>query len=580
MPISLPVQPTVPPRASVASGADIVLRALEAEETEICFGMPGGAILPIYDAIARGTTMRHVLVRHEQGAGHMAEGYARASGRPGVVLATSGPGATNLVTPIADAKMDSIPLVCITGQVRTEVIGTDAFQECDIVDVVRPLVKGAWQVREVSKLAEIVHTAFALACGGRPGPVLIDIPRDIQEASVPAASEPLSAPTRSSPITAEPEQIRRAAAMIEGAERPVLYVGGGAQGCAEAVRLLAERVGIPVVTTLMGKGAFPESHPLFAGWPGMHGTKAANRALHRADLILAAGVRFDDRVTGRVDAFAPDAQIIHIDIDPREHGKIRRPDLAVHADLRGALAGLAAAVAVPPAGRVAWRERIAGWERRHPLGHPTPMPGSALKPQEVLTRIDELVAGHEDVVWTTGVGQHQMWAMQYTRVDRPRSFVTSGGLGTMGFGLPAALGAQLARPGATTVCIDGDGSFQMTLQELATAVAERLPVVVVILNNARLGMVEQWQTMFYEQRRSACDLRAGIPSFSVIASGYGALGLEVATEEELEAAFATALAAEGPAVLDVHVDATESCFPMILPGGAAAEQVEWHEWVS
>ena len=580
MPISLPAQPTVPPRASIASGADIVLRAIEAEGTEICFGMPGGAILPIYDAIARGTTMRHVLVRHEQGAGHMAEGYARASGRPGVVLATSGPGATNLVTPIADAKMDSIPLVCITGQVRTDVIGTDAFQECNIVAVVRPLVKGAWQVREVGKLAEIIHAAFALARSARPGPVLIDVPRDVQEASVPATSEPLAAPAPPGPVTAGPDELRRAAAMIDGAERPVLYVGGGAQGCAEAVRALAERAGIPVVTTLMGKGAFPESHPLFAGWPGMHGTKAANRALHRADLILAAGVRFDDRVTGRIDAFAPDARVVHVDIDPREHGKIRRADLAVHADLGGALAGVAAAVAVAPDARAAWRERIARWERRYPLGHPTRMPGGALKPQEVIARIDELVAGHEDVVWTTGVGQHQMWAMQYARVDRPRSFVTSGGLGTMGFGLPAALGAQLARPGATTVCIDGDGSFQMTLQELATAVAERLPVVIVILNNGRLGMVDQWQTMFYQERRSASDLRPGMPSFSVIARGYGALGLEVTTDKELEAAFATALTADGPAVLDVHVDATESCFPMILPGGAAAEQVEWHDWVS
>jgi acetolactate synthase-1/2/3 large subunit len=565
--------------AVAANGADIVLRVLEAEAAEICFGMPGGAILPIYDAIARGTTVRHVLVRHEQGAGHMAEGYARATGRPGVVFATSGPGATNLVTPIADAKLDSIPLVCVTGQVRTDVIGTDAFQECNIVGVVQPLVKGAWQVRDVAELAETLHAAFALACSGRHGPVLVDIPRDVQEAPAVEAYEPPVA-VRAAQPRAPADELRRAAAMIDGSQRPVLYVGGGAQGCAHAVRALAERAGVPVVTTLMGKGAFPESHRLFVGWPGMHGTKAANRALHVADLILAAGVRFDDRVTGRVDAFAPSARVIHIDIDSREHGKIRRPDLALHSDLGEALVDLIALVAPAPIGRDAWRERITGWERRHPLGHAAGVPGGRLKPQLVVARIADLVAGREDVVWTTGVGQHQMWAMQYARVDRPRTFITSGGLGTMGYGLPAALGAQLARPGATTVCIDGDGSFQMTLQELATAVAEQLPIIVVILNNGRLGMVDQWQTMFYEQRRSASDLRVGAPSFSAIARAYGATGLDVATENELDAAVATALAAVRPVVLDVAVDRDESCFPMILPGGAAADQVEWHEWAT
>lgn len=559
-----------------AIGADIVLRTLEHEGVEVCFGMPGGAILPIYDAIARGTTLRHVLVRHEQAAGHMAQGYARASGRVSAAFATSGPGATNLVTPIADARMDSTPLVCITGQVRSTLIGTDAFQECDIVSVVTPLVKGAWRVTEVGEIASTIRRAVRLARSGRPGPVLVDIPRDVQEDSVLAAFPVVSPSSNAghSPIAIESDLVR-AEALIRAARRPILYVGGGAQGCAVDVRRLAERCCIPVVTTLMGKGAFPESHPLFVGWPGMHGTVAANRALNDSDLIIAAGARFDDRVTGRLDAFASDALVIHIDIDRRELGKIRRPDVAIHAELGSTLARLTAMMAdhCPTTALGSWREKLAVVDRRHPLGY-GPL-ASSLKPQAVVQRLAELARDIEDVVWTTGVGQHQMWAMQYIPVDAPRSFVTSGGLGTMGYGLPAAIGVRAARPEATVVCIDGDGSFQMTLQELATAVAADLPVVVVILNNGQLGMVHQWQSMFFEDRLSASDLRTGMPRFADIARGFGCDAWEVATWSGLDAAFTEACASGRPAVLDVLVDPNEDCFPMILPGGAAVDQVTW-----
>ncbi|HEY4095861.1 MAG TPA: biosynthetic-type acetolactate synthase large subunit, partial [Baekduia sp.] len=542
---------------------------------ELCFGMPGGAILPIYDAIARGTTIRHVLVRHEQGAGHMAQGYARASGRPGVVLATSGPGATNLVTPIADAQMDSTPLVCITGQVRTSLIGTNAFQECDITAVVRPLVKRCWLVRDVAELPGVLRAAYALAAAGRPGPVLVDIPRDVQEAAFAGGDrmddeEVLAVPA----LVPDGGALDAAVAAIAAASRPVLYAGGGAQGAAAQLLACAERHGLPVVTTLMGKGAFPESHPLWVGWPGMHGTKTANWALHHADLIIAAGARFDDRVTGRLDAFAPGAKVVHIDIDRREHGKIRHADVAIHGDLGPVLATLAAAPATPPP--TAWREQLAAWQARFPLGHAPATDDGALKPQQVLQRVAAAV-GDRDVVWTTGVGQHQMWAMQYLPTDHPRSFVTSGGHGTMGFGLPAAIGARAARPGATVVCVDGDGSFQMTLQELATAVAEELPVVVIILNNGQLGMVHQWQTMFYAERLSHVDLRAAMPDFAALARGFGALGFTVDDATQLDGALDEALAARRPAVLDVRTDPGEGCFPMILPGGAAHEQVEWNE---
>lgn len=579
---TLPVNPDPPqplPRP-VLLGADVVLRVLEAHGIEMVFGMPGGAVLPLYDAIARGTSLTHVLVRHEQGAGHMAQGYARASGRPGVAIATSGPGATNLVTPIADARMDSTPLVCITGQVSRAVIGTMAFQECDIVSVVTPLVKQAWQVHDVDELAEILSGAIALATEGRPGPVLVDIPRDVQEAACAAGSSPAvvrgrrraSSRASSAAATAAHVALQQAADAIVDAERPVLYAGGGAQGCPAALRALAVAGTLPVVTTLLGKGAFPESDPLFVGWPGMHGTRAANLALHEADLIIAAGARFDDRVTGRVDVFAPRARVVHIDIDPREHGKIRHADIPIVGALDEVLQALATRVRRAPE-RPEWLRRLADWQRRFPLAHGSP--GRFLRPQVVMQRLNQLTSGRRDVIWTTGVGQHQMWAMQYLVVDRARCFVTSGGHGTMGFGLPAAIGAQLARPGADVICIDGDGSLQMTLQELATAVALKLPVIVVIINNGHLGMVRQWQSMFYGGRLSDVDLAPGMPRFAAIADGFGARGFEVRDLAELDHAFTQSLGGSGPAVLDVVVEPAEDCFPMIVPGGAASEQVQF-----
>ena len=551
-------------------GSDLVLRVLEAEGVDVCFGMPGGAILPIYDAIARGTTVRHVLARHEQGAGHMAQGYARASGLPGVVLATSGPGATNLVTPIADAAMDSTPLVCITGQVSRALIGTNAFQECDIVAVTTPLVKRAWQVLDVADLERVLHEAFALARGGRPGPVLVDIPRDVQLAAVSWAG---LGPSEPPPDAWDAAAASAAAALIRQTDRPVLYVGGGvANGRATAeLRALAEAGRIPVVTTLMAKGAFPEDHELFAGLPGMHGSVWANNALNLAEVVIAVGARFDDRVTGRLDRFAEGAKVVHLDIDPREIGKLRAVDVAVPGALAPALGQIRRELGE---GRdtSAWRARIEAWRAAHPLAYDRA--AATLKPQAALERIDEL-ARDTDPVYTTGVGQHQMWAMQYLRCRNPRSFITSGGHGTMGFGLPAAIGARAARPDAPVICIDGDGSFQMTLQELATSVSEQLPVTVVILNNQTLGMVDQWQTTFYAGRRSHVDVTGGHIDFAAIARGFGAEGVTVFSLDELAAALARAGHARTTTVIDVRVEMGEACLPMIAPGAAATEMVEW-----
>jgi acetolactate synthase I/II/III large subunit len=555
-----------------ANGADAILRALEAEGVEVCFGIPGGAVLPLYDAIARGTTVRHVLARHEQGAGHMAEGYARASGEVGVVFATSGPGATNLVTPIANAAADSTALVCVTGQVSSALIGTDAFQECDIVSVVRPLVKGAWQVRDPGRLTETLHEAFTLARSGRPGPVLVDVPRDVQEAQVPMAPAP-GARLRTPDPAPDPAAVAAVVRAIEAAERPVLYVGGGVvnAGATDALRALAERARIPVVATLMAKGALPESHELFFGWPGMHGPRWANLALDRADLVLAIGARFDDRVTGRLDRFAPAARVAHFDVDPREIGKLRAVDLPVAGSLRTALEQTCAGLGAAPA-TDRWLAQLRAWRAAHPMAYDER--AATLKPQRVMERIGMALRDRDDVVFTTGVGQHQMWAMQRLHCERPRSFLTSGGHGTMGFGLPAAIGAQAARPGAAVVCVDGDGSFAMTAQELATAVDEQLPVVVVIVDNGGLGMVRQWQTAFYERRLSAVDLTGGTDC-AAVARGFGAAAWTVRDERELDAALAAALACGRPAVLDVHVDPGEPCLPMIPPGAAAVDMIEW-----
>ena len=563
------------------NGADAILRSLEAEGVDVVFGLPGGAILPLYDAMARGTTVRHVLARHEQGAGHMAEGYARASGRVGVAIATSGPGATNLVTAIADAWMDSTPTVFITGQVRTLLIGTDAFQECDITGITIPIVKHSWLVQDVDELPHVMKAAFHVASTGRCGPVLVDVPRDVQEAELEFSyPDEVSLPGWKPPRRSNARQIMAAAASIATAERPILYVGGGVLNAHATDELLelAEHARLPVVTTLMAKGGFPESHELHVGWPGMHGPKWSNYALNKADVVVAVGARFDDRVTGKLSAFAPGATIVHLDIDAAEISKIRHADVPVVGPLKLVLAELTKRLrdeAVP--GRTdAWLKQIDEWREQFPLRY-SAEPGPMLKPQVVLERLQALTAGRDDVIWTTGVGQHQMWAMQYVVCDRPRTFITSGGLGTMGYGIPAAVGAKAARPDATVICVDGDGCFQMTCQELATAALEDLPIVVVIVNNGYLGMVRQWQDMFFEERFSQIKLTHSLPDYAALARAYGALGFTAENEEELEEALVSAIGSGRTCVVDARVDPREHCFPMIPGGAAAIDMVEFQD---
>jgi acetolactate synthase-1/2/3 large subunit len=561
------------------NGADAILRSLEAEGVGVMFGIPGGAILPLYDAMARGTTVRHVLARHEQGAGHMAEGYARASGLVGVAVATSGPGATNLVTPIADAWMDSTPLVCITGQVRTHLIGTDAFQECDITGITMPIVKHSWLVQDVREIPAVMKAAFHVARTGRCGPVLVDVPRDVQEAELDFEyPESVDLPGWRPPRKVHALQLREAATRIAQSEKPVLYVGGGALNGDACVELLAlaEAGRLPVITTLMGKSAFPETHELHFGWPGMHGPKWSNLAMNTCDLLIAVGARFDDRVTGKLSAFAPGATVVHLDIDPAEIGKLRAADIPVVGPLKQALHELAQQVASHRAEGApapeAWLAQIAAWREEFPLRYgPT---REYLKPQTVIERLQELIAG-EDVIVTTGVGQHQMWAMQYLLCERPRSWVTSGGLGTMGYGVPAAIGAKAARPEATVICVDGDGCFQMTCQELATAALEGLPIVVVLINNGFLGMVTQWQDMFFDSRRSQVDLTSSVPDYAKLAEAYGGTGVTVRTEAELGPALEEALASGRTFVIDCRVEPAEQCFPMIPAGAAALDMVEY-----
>ncbi len=560
-------------------GSDALLRSLEAEGVDVAFGIPGGAILPTYDAWARGTTVRHVLARHEQGAGHMAEGYARASGRVGVAIATSGPGATNLVTPIADAWMDSTPLVCITGQVRSNLIGTDAFQEIDATGITLPIVKHSWLVQDVEELPSVMKAAFHVATTGRSGPVLVDIAKDVQEAEFdfeyPAE---VDLPGWRPPTKVHARQVREAAKALLAAERPIMYVGGGVlngDACAE-LRELIELTGAPAVVTLMGKSAFPDSHPLNFGPPGMHGSKYGNWALNKADLIVAVGARFDDRVTGKVSAFAPGARVIHFDVDAAEVGKIRHAEIPVVGPLKLALAQLASEVrALSPDGvrpPEAWLRQLNEWRAQYPYRYRKA--DGVLKPQTVLETLQELTASRDDMIFTTGVGQHQMWAMQYLQCDRPRSFITSGGLGTMGYGIPAAIGAKAARPDATVVCVDGDGCFQMTAQELATAALERLPIVVVLINNGWLGMVRQWQELFYDERFSQTHLTHQVPDYAQLAEAYGCAGFTVESEGELEPALAAALASGRTAVVDARCDPEEKCYPMVPAGAAAVDIIE------
>jgi acetolactate synthase I/II/III large subunit len=482
------------------------------------------------------------------------------------------------VTPIADAWMDSTPLVCITGQVRSNLIGTDAFQECDITGITMPIVKHSWLVRDVADIPHTIKAAFHVAQTGRSGPVLVDVPRDIQEAELEFAyPEEVNLPGWKPPRRGHSRQIALAAERIAAATQPVLYTGGGVVNgdAMDELRTLAEVGRLPVVTTLMAKSAFPESHELHFGWPGMHGPKWSNYAINKSDLLIAVGSRFDDRVTGKLSAFAPAADVIHFDIDSAEIGKLRKADIPVVGPLKPVLAELAKAVAEQRVeGRTEpWLRQIAAWRDEFPLRYGTRQ-SELMKPQPVFEALQTLTAGR-DVVWTTGVGQHQMWAMQYLHCDRPRTFITSGGLGTMGFGIPAAVGAKAARPEATVICVDGDGCFQMTAQELATSVLEGLPIVVVIVNNGYLGMVRQWQDMFFEERFSQIKLTHAVPDYARLAQAYGAAGFTVEHEDELAETLTEAMDCGRTAVVDCRVDPAEHVFPMIPAGAAALDLVEF-----
>ena len=561
-------------------GSDAILRALEQEGVDVAFGIPGGAILPTYDAMARGTSVRHVLARHEQGAGHMAEGYARASGKVGVAIATSGPGATNLVTAIADAWMDSTPTVFITGQVRSELIGTDAFQEVDITGITMPIVKHSWLVQDVEELPHVMKAAFHIARTGRQGPVLVDVAKDVQEASIDFAyPDEVDLPGWKPPTKVHPRQIREAAKAIVQAQRPILYCGGGVLNAGASAELLAlvDSAHLPAVVTLMGKSCLPESHPLNYGAPGMHGSKYANWALNKADLVIAVGTRFDDRVTGKVSAFAPGAKVIHFDIDAAEVGKIRHADIPVVGPLKLGLAQLAAEVSAVAADGAPdhgpWLRQLEDWREQFPFRYAKG--NGILKPQTAIEALRDAAAGLDgDVIWTTGVGQHQMWAMQYVQCEKPRSFITSGGAGTMGYGVPAAIGAKAARPDATVICIDGDGCFQMTCQELATAALEGLPIVTAVINNGWLGMVRQWQEMFYAERFAETHLTHAVPDYAQLAEAYGCAGFTVESEDRLEESIQAALSAGRSAVLDIRCDPEEKCFPMVPAGAAAVDVME------
>ena len=578
-PASAEAPPPNPYEGQRLTGAEAVIRSLETCGVEICFGIPGGAILPIYDALAStGTKIKHVLVRHEQGAGHMAQGYARATGKVGVAMATSGPGATNLVTPVADAFLDSTPMVIVTGQVQTHLIGTDAFQEADTTGIFLPIVKHSYLVTKADDIPRVFMEAFHLASTGRPGPVLIDIPKDIANTQFTFRwPKKLDLPGYRPTGKGHPLQIQEAALAIARAKKPVLYVGGGIvnAGAEAELQALAEETRIPVVTTLLAKGAFPDSHALSLQMPGMHGSKFANWALHRSDLLITVGARFDDRVTGKLDAFAPGAKVIHMDIDPAEISKNRTADVPIVGELREVLPQLTKAIAKlresdSIMNHRAWLEQVEEWKFKYPYRYRR---AGALKPEYVIERLRDLLADR-DTIWTTGVGQHQMWAAQWLHIDGSRRFITSGGLGTMGFGFPAALGAKLGRPEATVVCIDGDGCFQMTLQELATAVVYDIPIIVAVMNNGWLGMVRQWQELFHDERFSQTHLNAEIPDYVKLAEAFGAVGFRAENEAEVDVAILAALESGRPAVIDFRVDHEEKVYPMVPAGAASADMMD------
>ena len=555
------------------TGAQSLVRSLERAGVDVVFGIPGGAILPAYDPLMDSTQVRHILTRHEQGAGHAAEGYAQATGRVGVCMATSGPGATNLVTPIADAYMDSVPIVAITGQVPSASIGTDAFQEADIRGITMPITKHNFLVTDPAEIPAAIAAAFHIAGTGRPGPVLVDIAKDALQAQTGFVwPESLDLPGYRPVTRPHAKQVREAARMIVEARRPVLYVGGGiikSQAHAELLRL-AELTGIPVTTTLMARGAFPDSHPLHLGMPGMHGTVAAVGALQKSDLLICLGARFDDRVTGRLDSFAPDALVIHADIDPAEISKNRTADVPIVGDAREVITDLIVAVqAELDAGHAGdyaeWSQLLDHMKQTYPLGYDLPSDGS-LSPQYVIERLGQ-IAGPE-AIYAAGVGQHQMWAAQFINYEIPGTWLNSGGAGTMGYSVPAAMGAKVGRPDATVWSIDGDGCFQMTNQELATCAINDIPIKVALINNSSLGMVRQWQTLFYESRYSNTDLHSHrIPDFVKLADAYGCHGLRCESPDEVDATIEKAMALnDAPVVVDFVVNKDAMVWPMVAAG--------------
>jgi acetolactate synthase-1/2/3 large subunit len=555
------------------TGAQALVRALEQVGVDTVFGIPGGAILPAYDPLFDSRQVRHILVRHEQGAGHAAQGYAQATGKVGVCMATSGPGATNLVTPIADAYMDSVPIVAITGQVASGAIGTDAFQEADISGITMPITKHNFLVTDPADIGRTIAEAFHIASTGRPGPVLVDISKDALQNPVDFIwPQPMQLPGYRPAIRPHAKQVREAARLLTAARRPVLYVGGGVikARAAEELRTLAELTGAPVVTTLMARGALPDSHPLHMGMPGMHGTVGAVGALQRSDLLVTLGARFDDRVTGRLDTFASDAKIVHADIDPAEISKNRHADVPIVGDCRDVIADLIVAVRNEhAAGRKGdheeWWRQLNAWRDTYPLGYETPDDGS-LSPQQTIERIGQLVG--PDALYVAGVGQHQMWAAQFIGYERPGAFINSGGLGTMGYAVPAAMGAKHGRPDTAVWAIDGDGCFQMTNQELATCAIEGIPIKVAVINNGNLGMIRQWQTLFYNQRYSNSDLQSRrIPDFVKLAEAYGCAGLRCDSATDLDATINKAMEINDvPVVIDFIVHHDAMVWPMVAAG--------------
>jgi acetolactate synthase-1/2/3 large subunit len=554
------------------TGAQALIKSLEMEGTEVMFGLPGGAILPVYDPLID-SSIRHILVRHEQGAGHMAEGFAHATGRPGVAMVTSGPAATNIVTPLCDAYMDSIPIVVITGQVPYAVIGTDAFQECDTVGITMPVTKHNWLVTDPQEIPRIVREAFHVATTGRPGPVLVDVPKDVSNQMMDWYwPDAVDMPGYKPNVKGHPKQIKDAARLMAESHRPVIYAGGGilkSRGAA-ALKQLAELIGAPVVTTLMARGAFPDDHPQCLGMPGMHGNYTAVTSMQRSDLLIALGSRFDDRVTGKVGAFAPDAKIIHVDIDPAELGKVRRPDVPIVGDCRLVIEELVHAVTAEKSKRdwpdlAPWWQQLREWQETYPLHYEQHEDGP-LKPQFCIDQLRDHTP--DDTIVVAGVGQHQMWTSQRWKFNHPYTFVNSGGLGTMGFAVPAAIGAKVGMPDRLVWAIDGDGCFQMTAQELVTASAERIPVKIGILNNAYLGMVRQWQELFYEERYSEVYLSPDLPDYVQWAEAMGCVGFRVDTPEDVEPTIEKANAIDDrPVVVDFRVDYREKVYPMVPAGG-------------